>query len=117
VLTVQERQLVCPPVLHEGQFAVAAADHIDHNLSSNTAQSSFHGTAISLTQFPVTEYKDNRQDLFDATASESVSDIVLPVSFTDVSPCILPAADPMMPTVPVTFSQQLQNVTHVVGNC
>ena len=96
---------------------MAAANNIDHNLSSHTAQSSFHGTAISLTQFPVTEYKDNRQDLFDATASESVSDIVLPVSFTDVPQCILPDAVPVMPPVPVTFSQQLQNVTHVVGNC
>ena len=91
---------------------MAAADNIDHNLSSNTAQSSFHGTAISLTQFPVTEHRDNRQDLFVATASESVSDIVLPVSFTDVPPCILPAADPMLPPVPVTFTQQLQKVTH-----
>jgi len=43
--------VVCPLVLQRGLFTVAAADNIDHNLSSSTAQSSFHGTAISLMQF------------------------------------------------------------------
>ena len=47
--------LVCPPVLCKDLFTVAAADNIDHNLSSVTAQSSFHGTAVSLIQFSSSE--------------------------------------------------------------
>ena len=43
--------VVCPLVHQRGLFTVAAADNIDYNLSSSTAQSSFHGTAISLMQF------------------------------------------------------------------
>ena len=43
---------VCPAQLREGIFTVGALDNIDHNLSSTTAQGSFHGTSISLFQFP-----------------------------------------------------------------
>ncbi len=44
----RERQLVCPPALQIGIFTVAAADNVDHNLSSANASFSFHGTVISL---------------------------------------------------------------------
>ena len=40
--------VVCPPSLKVSSFTTAAIDNIDHNPSSNTATSSFHGTAISL---------------------------------------------------------------------
>ncbi len=36
----------------KGLFTVGALDNIDHNQSSTTAVSSFHGTGISLFQFP-----------------------------------------------------------------
>ena len=44
---------MCPPSLAKGEktFTIAAADNIDHDTSSVTAKSSFHGTAISLIQF------------------------------------------------------------------
>lgn len=38
--------IVCPPTLRSGLFIVAAADKIDHNLSSTSASSSFHGTGL-----------------------------------------------------------------------
>jgi len=38
--------LVCPPSLRKGLFTVAAADNIDHNLSSSTANASFHGICV-----------------------------------------------------------------------
>lgn len=45
-------RVVCPPQLNKGLFTVGALDNLDHNPSSTTAQSSFHGTGISISQFP-----------------------------------------------------------------
>lgn len=42
----------CPSTLRKGLVTVGAVDNLDHNPTSTTAQSSFHGTAISITQFP-----------------------------------------------------------------
>ena len=42
---------MCPANLRKGLLSVAALDNIDHNLSSTTASSSFHGTSISIFQF------------------------------------------------------------------
>ena len=74
-----EDQLVCPPILRTNLFTVAAADNIDHNLGSNTAQTSFHGTAISLIQFPNSECRgiERMVDYSFATTSDDVSDIIL----------------------------------------
>ena len=41
---------VCPPNMMQNTFTLAADDNIDHNPSSATAKSSFHGTGISLFQ-------------------------------------------------------------------
>ena len=41
--------------LRKGLFCVGGLDNLDHNPSSNTATSSFHGIAISIFQFPVSE--------------------------------------------------------------
>ena len=41
---------VCPLTLRKGLFTYGAIDNIDHNPSSLTLQSSFHGTGISLFQ-------------------------------------------------------------------
>jgi hypothetical protein len=41
---------VAPACLKKGLFSVAALDNIDHNPSSTTAASSFHGTGISMFQ-------------------------------------------------------------------
>ena len=50
-----EEQVVCPPQLSNGVFTCGAVDNIDHNPSARTAHDSFHGTAISLIQFPTSE--------------------------------------------------------------
>ena len=44
--------VVCPVSLRSGLFTVGALDNLDHNPSSTTAQGSFHGTGISMFQFP-----------------------------------------------------------------
>ena len=47
--------VVCPPQLSKNIFTCGAADNIDHNPSAKTAHDSFHGTAISLMQFPTSK--------------------------------------------------------------
>ncbi len=42
--------VVCPPVIQENGFITGNLDNIDHNPTSATANDSFHGNAISLTQ-------------------------------------------------------------------
>ena len=41
--------LVCPPSLKQSIFTTSAVDNLDHNPSSSTPKTSFHGTAITLT--------------------------------------------------------------------
>ena len=48
----KEDGVVSPACLRKGLFTVGALDNLDHNPSSTTSQSSFHGTGISLFQFP-----------------------------------------------------------------
>ena len=45
-----KENIVCPPQLQNGCFTITAIDNIDHNPSSTTAHSSFHGTTISVFQ-------------------------------------------------------------------
>lgn len=44
--------VVSPACLRKGLFTVGALDNLDHNPSSTTALTSFHGTGISLFQLP-----------------------------------------------------------------
>ena len=48
----EKQGIVCPPNLRKGLFTVGALDNLDHNPSSTTSQNSFHGTAVSVFQFP-----------------------------------------------------------------
>jgi len=51
----EEEGVVAPACLRKGLFTVGALDNLDHNPSSTTAVKSFHGTGISLFQFPTCE--------------------------------------------------------------
>ena len=48
----EEDGVVAPTCLRRGLFIVGALDNLDHNPSSTTAENAFHGTGISLFQFP-----------------------------------------------------------------
>ena len=48
----QASEVVCPSDLRKGLFVLGEVDNIDHDPSSFSAQSSFRGTGISITQFP-----------------------------------------------------------------
>ena len=99
-------QLVCPPILRSDLFTVAAVDNIDHNPSSETAKSSFHGTAISLMQFPTLETPGVDRGLSHslAMASSIASEIVLPLVYSSVPPCIFPKLAPVIPAVQCLLS-------------
>jgi hypothetical protein len=53
---------VVPTCLRKGLFTIGALDNLDHNPSSSTAASSFHGTGISLFQLPTTENHGESRD-------------------------------------------------------
>jgi hypothetical protein len=46
-------------------FTTAAVDNIDHNPSSTTSKSSFHGTGISIFQHPADENDGVERDVID----------------------------------------------------
>ena len=48
----KEDACAVPPCLRHGLFTIGALDNLDHNPSSTTASSSFHGTGISVFQLP-----------------------------------------------------------------
>jgi len=52
LLSVKTFMAVVPIQLRHGLFTISALDNLDHNPSSTTSKGSFHGTGISLFQFP-----------------------------------------------------------------
>ena len=76
--------IVCPTMLRKGIFTVAALDNIDHYPSSTTAKGSFHGTGISLIQFPTKENEGTSRGISMCLPILSSQKVSLPVSFTCV---------------------------------
>ena len=99
--------VVCPPILQKGIFITGAVDNIDVNPTSSTAQSSFHGTGISLFQ---------HRDISSSNVNERVIHIgcdnettvkqvsLLPDFYTNVSPAKLKDKNPSLPEGKGTFS-------------
>ena len=77
----QANGLVCPSHLRKGLFTEGAMDNVDHNPSSTTAQSSFHGIGISITQFPTA---DNIGTTIEPAAVATTKKHTLPSSYTVV---------------------------------
>lgn len=91
VCALYERDhVVCPPSLKNDVFTSGAVDNIDHNPTARTAQDSFHGTAITLMQFPTTECPGNNRDIpswtTDAEDGKQKKIAPLPASYTQVPP-------------------------------
>ena len=108
--------VVCPPKLKSKVFTSAAVDNIDHNPTSTTSKSAFHGTGISLIQHPtfIGEEIDRSTYIAESSAvSKSVHD--LPDYYTEVPPvtnsiknCSIPATD-LTSLKRDGFKQQTQN--------
>ncbi len=78
----QANDIVCPSHLRKGLFVVGGAmDNIDHDPSSTVAQSSFHGTGISLAQFPTA---DNLGTAIEPVSTVATEGLTLPHSYTVV---------------------------------
>ena len=101
-------QVVCPPQLSKKVFTCGAVDNIDHNPSSTTAHDSFHGTAITLTQFPTTESPGEGQDSVYLEAQKQSKLIPLPQKYTMVPP-VTATANPIVPTKDISLTDEQSN--------
>ena len=87
---------VVPACLRKGIFTIGALDNIDHNPSSTTAASSFHGTGISVFQLPTTN--NPGEERLPVTLPPQGTGHVLPKEYATVHPVEL---DPSKAVVPV----------------
>ncbi len=87
---------VVPPSLKIGLFTTSAVDNIDHNPTSTSAQSSFHGTGISIFQHPDENNsgEDQERPQF-KKGSRNISK--LPDAYTMVPPVEAPRAKLTIP--------------------
>ena len=82
---MKRKGVVCPVQLRFQLFTVGALDNIDHNPSSTTATGSFHGTGISLFQFPTSSNMGQSQSGISLALLENTTqDHRLPENFTTV---------------------------------
>ena len=93
--------MVCPTNLRNGLFTTGNLDNIDHNPSATSARSSFHGTAISLTQHVTKNDSGSIRHREDITENEKTNEkqsksiSELPATYTDVPPAAFPSDHPI----------------------
>ena len=79
----QLNNVVCPSHLQKGHFIAGAMDNVDHNPSSTTADSSFHGTGISIVEYPSEDTGTIVQQGITPTA-DTANELSLPASYAIV---------------------------------
>ena len=82
---------VCPSRLKGDLFTVGAVDNIDHNPSARNAMELFHGTAISVMQFPTSEHNDTDRDTMNIDITDSDNrkhNYQLPEEYTQINPVV-----------------------------
>ena len=83
---------MCHPQLRLGVFTTAAVDYFDHNASSTSAQTSLHGTGISIFEHPDSDCSGTPQPaqtpISDADGNSKKLDS-LPEAYTNVPPATL----------------------------
>lgn len=90
----------CPSILRKGIFTTSAVDNIDHNPSSTTAKSSFHGTGISIFQHPSTDNGgEERGNVTYGSKPNSKQIQSLPDAYSNVKPAFL-KSKPEPPNIP-----------------
>lgn len=87
---------VAPASLKKGLFCVGALDNLDHNPSSTTASSSFHGTGISIFQLP-TENNPGQSRPPITVPQNGTSTHSLPASYAVVPPTELKTTATIVP--------------------
>ena len=91
--------VVCPSQLRKDLFTVGAFDNTDHNLSSTTAQGSFHGTGISIFQSPTTSNSGVCRDPIIVSSHGDLSKFSLPESYTDVPAITCKVSETVVPQI------------------
>ena len=101
-----ENGVVVPANLRKNVFTVGALDNLDHNPSSTTSVSSFHGTGISLFQLPTKNNLGERRSPIIVPPSENKTP-VLPNSYASVPAVALKMTSVEVPECDIS----------PVGNC
>ena len=100
--------VVVPLQAERGIFTTFGYDNIDHNPRATTCRSSFHGTCISLLQFPESSNQRDREPDSRAVMNPEVmgkNNVAhLPVSYTNIPQINLPKDSVDVPPVPVESS-------------
>ena len=86
---------VAPACLRKGVFTVGALDNIDHNPTSTTAASSFHGTGISVFQLPTEN--NNGEERPPVTLPPRGTGHTLPEEYATVHPVELDTSKAVVP--------------------
>ena len=94
-----KQQVVCPLTLQSDLFSVGTLDNFDHNPTSSTAQNSFHGTCISIFQFPTENNagRDRGRPILGEGTVGRREVVSLPDSYTEIPPAILKSKSPYAP--------------------
>ena len=79
----KNKGVVVPSQFRHGPFVAAALDNLDYNPSSTTAAGSFHGTGISLFQFPTPSNFGTKQDDI-VLSSLNSKNLELPIPYSIV---------------------------------
>lgn len=103
-----EDGIVCPASLRRCLFTISAIDNIDHNLTSMSASTSFHGTGISLFQSPtVSNSGEERPSI--SLSSDGRRKHNLPDSFAIVPAAELKTSSVKLPPHPVSTFEMTDN--------
>ena len=92
-----EDGIVCPPQLKTGLFCTAAMDNIDHNPSSTTSTTSFHGTSISVFQHVHADRTGRDREPVQFGPKKTMNVPELPDSYTNVMPAFFKDKNPSPP--------------------
>ena len=106
-------KVVCPSNMRYGVFTTAAIDNIDHDPTSNTAATSFHGTGISLFQHLSQGKTGVKRKVPFIDGNQKGKMKPLPSSYTNIKPAILP--DNITICQPACLQGAQQNAMEVPG--
>ena len=89
-----EEGVVCPSILRKRLFTTAAMDNIDHNPTATTATTSFHGTSMSLFQYPTQADEGEKREPFQVRDVSVKKVPELPETFTNIHPAAFTSKNP-----------------------
>jgi len=89
--------VVCPLELCTALFTTSAIDNIDHNPSSTTSTTSFHGTSISLFHHPTHVNEGEKREELQVTGTKVKRVSELPDSYTNIKPAHITNKSPPLP--------------------